>query len=110
LKDEETCEQFFEKICLKFILNKKHCFEGKRKLFKVSFFQIIVVKEFFVFEKTFEIFEKQKRIFQFFKILFKFFMVEPLLSGIVLGLVPVTIAGLFVTAYLQYRRGDQATW
>jgi len=40
----------------------------------------------------------------------KFYMVEPLLSGIVLGLVPVTIAGLFVTAYLQYRRGDQATW
>ena len=39
-----------------------------------------------------------------------FIMVEPLLSGIVLGLVPVTIAGLFVTAYLQYRRGDQATW
>jgi cytochrome b6-f complex subunit 5 len=32
-------------------------------------------------------------------------MVEPLLSGIVLGLVPITIAGL-VTAYLQYRRGD----
>lgn len=35
------------------------------------------------------------------------FMIEPLLSGIVLGLVPVTLAGLFVTAYLQYRRGDQ---
>ena len=34
------------------------------------------------------------------------FMVEPLLSGIVLGLVPVTISGLLVTAYLQYRRGD----
>ena len=34
-------------------------------------------------------------------------MVEPLLSGIVLGLIPVTLAGLFVTAYLQYRRGDQ---
>ena len=34
-------------------------------------------------------------------------MVEPLLSGIVLGLIPVTISGLFVTAYLQYRRGDQ---
>jgi cytochrome b6-f complex subunit 5 len=33
-------------------------------------------------------------------------MVEPLLSGIVLGLVPITIAGLLVTAYLQYRRGD----
>ena len=36
-----------------------------------------------------------------------FFMVEPLLSGIVLGLVPITIAGLFVTAYLQYKRGDR---
>lgn len=34
-------------------------------------------------------------------------MVEPLLSGIVLGMVPVTITGLFVTAYLQYLRGDQ---
>lgn len=34
-------------------------------------------------------------------------MVEPLLSGIVLGLVPITLTGLFVTAYLQYRRGDQ---
>ena len=33
-------------------------------------------------------------------------MVEVLLSGIVLGLVPVTIAGLFVAAYLQYRRGQ----
>jgi len=37
-------------------------------------------------------------------------MVEPLLSGIVLGFIPVTIAGLFVTAYLQYRRGDQLTF
>jgi len=36
-------------------------------------------------------------------------MVEALLSGIVLGMVPVTITGLFVTAYLQYRRGDQLT-
>ncbi|GAQ93716.1 cytochrome b6/f complex subunit V (chloroplast) [Klebsormidium nitens] len=34
-------------------------------------------------------------------------MVEPLLSGIVLGLIPITLAGLFMTAYLQYRRGDQ---
>nr|YP_009472590.1 cytochrome b6/f complex subunit 5 [Rhipilia penicilloides]ARO74322.1 cytochrome b6/f complex subunit 5 [Rhipilia penicilloides] len=34
-------------------------------------------------------------------------MVEPLLSGIVLGLVPVTIVGLFVTAFLQYKRGDR---
>jgi len=35
------------------------------------------------------------------------FMVEPLLSGIVLGLIPVTFGGLFTTAYLQYRRGEQ---
>ena len=34
-------------------------------------------------------------------------MVEPLLSGIVLGLMPVTIAGLLETAFLQYRRGRQ---
>ena len=34
-------------------------------------------------------------------------MVEPLLSGIVFGLVPITIAGLFVTAYLQYTRGNR---
>ena len=34
-------------------------------------------------------------------------MIEPLLSGIVLGMIPITLAGLFVTAYLQYRRGDQ---
>lgn len=31
-------------------------------------------------------------------------MVEPLLCGFVLGLVPITIAGLFVSAYNQYRR------
>jgi cytochrome b6-f complex subunit 5 len=34
-------------------------------------------------------------------------MVEPLLSGIVLGLVPVTIGGLLTAAFLQFRRGDQ---
>ena len=34
-------------------------------------------------------------------------MVEPLLSGIVLGLIPTVIGGLFLTAYLQYRRGSQ---
>lgn len=34
-------------------------------------------------------------------------MVETLLSGIVLGLVPVSIIGLFVAAYLQYKRGNQ---
>jgi cytochrome b6-f complex subunit 5 len=34
-------------------------------------------------------------------------MVEPLLSGIVLGLVVVTLIGLFVAAYLQYKRGNE---
>jgi len=42
------------------------------------------------------------------KIIVKYLvMVEPLLSGIVLGLVPVTLSGLLVAAYLQYRRGNQ---
>ncbi|MDJ0634169.1 MAG: cytochrome b6-f complex subunit PetG [Xenococcaceae cyanobacterium MO_188.B32] len=34
-------------------------------------------------------------------------MIEPLLLGIVLGLIPITLAGLFVAAYLQYKRGNQ---
>ncbi|MEB3829304.1 cytochrome b6-f complex subunit V [Phormidium sp. CCY1219] len=34
-------------------------------------------------------------------------MVEPLLSGIVLGLILVTLAGLFFAAYDQYKRGNQ---
>ncbi|NEP63039.1 MAG: cytochrome b6-f complex subunit PetG [Symploca sp. SIO2G7] len=34
-------------------------------------------------------------------------MVEPLLVGIVLGLIPITLAGLFVAAYLQYKRSNQ---
>ncbi|MGD1850827.1 MAG: cytochrome b6-f complex subunit V [Cyanophyceae cyanobacterium] len=34
-------------------------------------------------------------------------MVEPLLVGIVLGLIAVTLAGLFFAAYMQYRRGSQ---
>ena len=34
-------------------------------------------------------------------------MVEPLLSGIVLGLITVSALGLFVAAFLQYRRGNQ---
>ncbi len=33
-------------------------------------------------------------------------MIEPLLCGIVLGLVPITIVGLFVAAWNQYRRGS----
>jgi len=31
-------------------------------------------------------------------------VVEPLLSGIVLGLIFVTLTGLFVAAYQQYQR------
>lgn len=34
-------------------------------------------------------------------------MVESFLSGIVLGLSVITLLGLFVTAYLQYKRGSQ---
>lgn len=34
-------------------------------------------------------------------------MVEPLLSGIVLGLILVTLAGLFYAAYMQFKRGNQ---
>ncbi|ACK72046.1 cytochrome b6/f complex subunit 5 [Gloeothece citriformis PCC 7424] len=34
-------------------------------------------------------------------------MIEPLVLGLVMGLVPITLAGLFVAAYLQYKRGNQ---
>ncbi len=34
-------------------------------------------------------------------------VVEPLLSGIVIGLIVVTLAGLFYKAYEQFKRGDQ---
>lgn len=43
----------------------------------------------------------------FFYLLEQIEMIEVFLFGIVLGLIPITLAGLFVTAYLQYRRGDQ---
>ncbi|MGB3695616.1 MAG: cytochrome b6-f complex subunit PetG [Spirulinaceae cyanobacterium] len=33
-------------------------------------------------------------------------MIEPMLLGMVLGLVPVTLAGLFFAAYMQYKRGN----
>ena len=33
-------------------------------------------------------------------------MVEPLLFGIVMGMMAVSLAGLFVAAYLQYLRGQ----
>lgn len=34
-------------------------------------------------------------------------MIEPLLDGIVLGLIVITLAGLFFKAYEQYKRGKQ---
>ncbi|BAZ43526.1 cytochrome b6-f complex subunit 5 [Chondrocystis sp. NIES-4102] len=34
-------------------------------------------------------------------------MIEPLLLGIVLGLVFMTLSGLFFAAYMQYKRGNQ---
>ena len=34
-------------------------------------------------------------------------MIEPLLLGIVLGLIPVTLLGLFFAAYRQYRRSSE---
>jgi cytochrome b6-f complex subunit 5 len=34
-------------------------------------------------------------------------MVEPLLIGIVLGLCVITLLGLFVAAYLQFKRGNE---
>lgn len=34
-------------------------------------------------------------------------MIEPLLLGIVLGLIFITLAGLFFAAYMQYKRGDR---
>jgi cytochrome b6-f complex subunit 5 len=34
-------------------------------------------------------------------------MIEPFLFGIVLGMLAVTLIGLFVSAFLQYRRGNQ---
>ncbi len=34
-------------------------------------------------------------------------VIEPILLGIVLGTVVVTLAGLFVAAYLQYQRSNK---
>ena len=48
-----------------------------------------------------------KIVFYILNVFIYLYMVEPLLSGIVLGLIPVTLAGLLVAAYLQYRRGNQ---
>ena len=45
-------------------------------------------------------------IFSFCLLIIFFIMVELLLSGIILGLVFVTILGLFFAAYLQYIRSS----
>ena len=34
-------------------------------------------------------------------------MVEPLLSGIVIGMILVTLLGLFIAAYIQFNRGNE---
>ncbi len=34
-------------------------------------------------------------------------MVEPLLDGMVLGLIFITLAGLFFAAYMQFKRGQK---
>ncbi len=34
-------------------------------------------------------------------------VIEPLLLGIVLGLIFITLLGLFFAAYMQYKRGNQ---
>jgi cytochrome b6-f complex subunit 5 len=34
-------------------------------------------------------------------------VIEPLTLGIALGLIFITLAGLFFAAYLQYKRGTQ---
>jgi cytochrome b6-f complex subunit 5 len=36
-------------------------------------------------------------------------MVEPLLTGIVIGLCVVTLFGLFVAAFIQFKRGNELT-
>jgi len=34
-------------------------------------------------------------------------VVEPLLDGMVLGLIFITLAGLFFAAYMQFKRGQK---
>jgi|GEM_PF-359737 len=50
---------------------------------------------------------RDRSYLSFYSLKQKIEMIEVFLFGIVLGLIPITLAGLFVTAYLQYRRGDQ---
>jgi cytochrome b6-f complex subunit 5 len=36
-------------------------------------------------------------------------MIEPFLFGIVLGIIAISLIGLFVAAYIQYNRADDFT-
>jgi|694.fasta_scaffold46091_4 hypothetical protein len=61
-----------------------------------------------MFELSQSTFLKINGLFFLFRLLnyLSLFMVETLLSGIILGLLIITILGLFFTAYLQYIRSD----
>ena len=65
-------------------------------------FQFLVIEIYGQYELIFK-----DRYYLPFSFLNQIEMIEVFLFGIVLGLIPITLAGLFVTAYLQYRRGDQ---
>ena len=58
-----------------------------------------------VLDKNSDLNQNKKILNRFIKILL--YMIEPLLFGIVLGMIPVTIIGLFVAAYLQYKLGKK---
>ena len=45
--------------------------------------------------------------FSLFSIFKQIKIIKVFLFGIVLGLIPITLAGFFVTAYLQDKGGDQ---
>ena len=65
-------------------------------------FQFLVIEIYWQYGLIFK--DRYYLLFPLFK---QIEMIEVFLFGIVLGLIPITLAGLFVTAYLQYRRGDQ---
>lgn len=64
-------------------------------------FSVIEIRE------QFRLIFRDRSYLSFYSLKQKIEMIEVFLFGIVLGLIPITLAGLFVTAYLQYRRGDQ---
>ena len=60
-----------------------------------------------MYNESYSMYNSSKTLVTFIiKIAYKY-MVEPLLSGIVLGMISVSALGLFVAAFLQYRRGNQ---